>query len=58
MLSNLTYVLIYSLTIQHEDGFKDSYSEHFVIFGEKSPWQSLSKEVTGCRVPIFFFFFF
>ena len=34
--------------------FKDNCSEDFVIFAENYLWESLLKEVTGCRVSIFF----
>ena len=51
MLSNLTCVLIYSLEL--EDGVKDNCSENFVIFAEKYLWESLLKEVTLCRVALF-----
>ena len=49
ILSNLTYVLIYSLTIWQQ---YDSNFENFVIFAEECPWKSLLKEAALCRVSI------
>ena len=43
-----------SLTMQFENGVKDSCSENFVIFAEKCPCESLLEEITLCRVSISF----
>ena len=57
MLSNLTCVLICSLTIYLEYGVKESCIKKFVLVAEKCIWDSLLKEVKLCRVSILFFIF-